>query len=223
MAADNKIAEELNSYFNRYKYNRYCQYLSESDAVGYQGFDQTELGKTYWVDLRRCFNSSGPKPSHVFEIFGQYSDVDLVTLRQRILDILKEDTDFWESVGRVFFNMNFTTLDYWIEHMEKHTTPCDEFMLYALNRIHCRHTVVYTKQRSWSTVHADQPMSPAELHSVCDIHLVYLGGQTYGELRRLPMAPILMSPYMLLPVTNVIGKGKGCQRKPLDLSKKGKQ
>ena len=218
MAADNKIAKELNSSFNRYSYNRYCQYLTESDAVNYEHFSRTDLGKSFWIDLRRCFNSSGANPNHVLEIFGQFSAVEADILRQQVLDIVKEESDSWESAGRVVLNMKFTTLDMWLDNMEKPTTHCDEFMLYVLNKIHYRHTVVYTKNRSWSTVHVEEPMSPEELHRVCDVHLVYLGEQTYRELRRLPMVPGPKSPFEFSPIINI--KGKGRQRKPLDLSVK---
>ena len=148
MAATSSMAHELVSLFSHSNYKEYCQYLTERDAVSLEQFGNTMLGKSFWIDVRRCFNQSGLNTSHVLEIFGQFSDQSPEDLRERVVNIVKEDTKYWDHLGTVVLQMKWMSLEYWLEMMSKPDCMCDELMLFVLNRIHCRHTVVYTKNRS---------------------------------------------------------------------------
>ena len=108
----------------------------------------------------------------------------------------------------------------WTEYMSEESSPCDELMLYVLSRIHCRHTVVYTANRVWTTVHADGKTTVDDLMSICDLRLVYLGGKTFGELKKLPMCAPPLPQVRQTPVkksANKARKGK-VPTKPLTLS-----
>ena len=83
MAATSSMAHELVSLFSHSNYKEYCQYLTERDAVSLEHFGNTMLGKSFWIDVRRCFNQSGLNTSHVLEIFGQFSDQNPEDLRER--------------------------------------------------------------------------------------------------------------------------------------------
>ena len=185
MAAENKLADELMSFLASRNYKEFAQYLTDRDAVNLEHFKQTPMGKMYWIDLRRCFSHEGLNPNHILEIFGGYCGLDPVELRKRVIEIIEDDQKFWQHLGNVMLHMKFTTFDDWIADMKCHTCLCNELMLFILNKIHCRHTVVYMANHSSSTVHSPEPMDEAELHSIFDLHLMYLENYTFGELRRL--------------------------------------
>ena len=117
MASDNKIADELFSLFNQYRYSRYCQYLSDCDSVSLQYFKSTEMGSPLWTDTRWCFINDQLNPNHLLEIFGRFSDKDLAILRQRVLDMVEQESNMWESIGRVVLSMKFLNLNNWIKSM----------------------------------------------------------------------------------------------------------
>ena len=176
------------SQFSQFQYDKYCQYLSDRDGVSLKYFKGTELGTRFWIDVRGCFNGESLNTSHMLEIFGKYCDQEPNMLQQRILDIVEQDKDVWESVGRVVLSMKFTIMEDWIDDMRDTNCQCDEFMLYVLSRVHCCHTRVYTLKCPWSTVDSELMLTVNKLHSACDIHLVYLGSHIYGELHLLPMS-----------------------------------
>ena len=170
--ADSEIAKEMMSFFARTNYCEYVQCLSECDAVNIQTFEYTPMGKEYCIDLRRCFTDNGVlNQNHVLEMFGEYSGFPPNELRQKIMEIMKSDSEqsVWIHAGRVVNEMNFRTHEAWIEFMSEDSTPCDELMLYMLNRIHCRHTVVFTANRAWSTVKPDT----TSLSKTCSVFVIY--------------------------------------------------
>ena len=211
--AFSNIADELMSAVNRSNYCEYVQCLSERDAVDIQTFQYTPMGKNYWIDLRRCFNNSEPNHNHVLELFGEFSGFDPSELRQRAVTILSSKTEipYWSHAGSVLLGLNFRSYSDWLEHMSKDSSPCDELMLYVLNRIHHRHTVVYTSNRIWTTVQADDKLTEVDLMSICDLRLVYLGNKIFGELKKLPMCapPLLHVPQLTFhKSTKISRKGK---------------
>ena len=223
--ADNELAKEIMSSFTSKNYCEYVTYLTNRDTVSITTFSSTSIGKLYWIDLRRCFKDNKLDPSHVLEIFCDYSGFTTDELRERIIRImrLKNEVRFWSHAGSVVTQMNFVTYDEWLDMMENPNTFVDELMLYALSRIHSRHTVVMTANRIWTTVKQESDLTIDELMSVCDIRLVYLGNKTFGELRRLPVnaPPLPLAPSLpILANPTSKGKGKGKRSvKPLDLSK----
>ena len=188
MAVSN-IADELMSSVIQSNYCEYVQCLSERDAVNIQTFQYTPMGKNYWIDLRRCFINSKPNQNHVLELFGEFSGFEPSELRQRAVTILSSETEipYWSHAGSVLLGLNFMSYSNWLKYMSEDSSPCDELMLYVLNRIHCRHTVVYTSNRIWTTVQADNKLTEEDLMSICDLRLVYLGNKIFGELKKLPM------------------------------------
>ena len=161
-----------------------------------QTFQYTPMGKNYWIDLHRCFINSEPNHNHVLELFGEFSGFEPSELRQRAVMILSSKTEipYWSHAGSVLLGLNFWSYSDWLDHMSKDSSPCDELMLYVLNRIHYRHTVVYTSNRIWTTVQADDKLTEVDLMSICDLHLVYLGNKIFGELKKLPMCAPPPSP-----------------------------
>ena len=157
----------------------------------------------------------------MLEYFGVFSNLDATSLRNKSISIVKEDIEYWSYVGAVVTRMKFITFQEWLNYMVKPDSISNELMLFILCRVHYRHAVVYTTNRSWSTVKSTKPLSTEETHTLSDLHLVYVGDCMYGELRRLPMAPApnrSVTPYQLFgkpSVGKIIKNTRGL--KPLDL------
>ena len=116
----------------------------------------------------------------------------------------------------MYLQLNFLNIDEWCKLMKLPHVSCDELMLHVLSVAHSRHTIVYTAKCIWTTVNNINQLSVPELHSMCDVHLAYLRGHMYDELKQRPLhrapLPILSPP--VIP-------GKRSNRKwntvPLDL------
>ena len=106
---------------------------------------------------------------------------------QKVIDLVKADLPYWTHVSAVVLPLRPMNLDSWILDMENPLQACDELFLFMLNRLHLRHTVVYTKTRPWSTICTCESMSDDQLYAKSDLLLVYLGQDVYGELKEKPV------------------------------------
>ena len=128
-----------------------------------------------------------------------------------------------ETAGTVITQMNFITFNEWHASMKHDNCMCDELMIYILSRLHYRHTLIYTTSRPSCTLQHSEDMDITELHSKCDLHLVYLGNNTYGQLKHKPMMP---APPTTVPQLPIINKWKSSRKTkssstvstPIDLS-----
>ena len=70
--------------------------------------------------------------------------------------------------------------------MENPGTVPDGLMLYALSRAYNRHTLVFCKNRIWTTIEITEPMDEMALMNACNLHLVYVSEGVNGELKIKP-------------------------------------
>ena len=214
MASRNKIAEELYSVFLTQNYCKYVQCLHDCDAVSCIQFQESTLGKSYWLDTRNTLMNSKVNPDHMFQQFRKFSDSDPDCVRQLMVDIVKNDSSKWQNAGEVYLQLNFLNIEEWCVLMKLSHVSCDELMLYVLSVAHSRHTMVYTVKCIWTTINNINSLSVPELHSICDIHLVYLGNHMYGELKQCPLLaalPMIQSPLM------IPGRPSKCTGNPVPL------
>ena len=61
----------------------------------------------------------------MFEIFAAYSNDNADDLWQKIVDLVKEEPERWEHLGKVVLQMNFIDLDTCLKVMEIMTTSID--------------------------------------------------------------------------------------------------
>ena len=105
--------------------------------------------------------------------------------------------------------------------MSKPDTAADELAIFALSKMYGKHTVIYNKARPWTTLDPPYPMTETELHDNCQIHLVYIGKDSYSILCRKPFvettAPLSVES-MLEPMKLRKTPKKQCQNEPWDLS-----
>ena len=181
---------EIMKHFDETEYNEYVRHLSSRDAVSITQFMRSKLGQHYWIDIHRCFIVEQLNPNHVLEMFGIFSDLDAPTLWDTALNMMMDEFDYWKHAGTIVTQMNFMTFEEWYNSMKQDNCMCDELMVYILRRLHYRHTIIYTSNRPWCTLQNSLNMDITELHSKCDLHLVYLGNNMYGQLKRKPMTPV---------------------------------
>ena len=222
MSGENKIAAELLSLISRYPYRRYVQCISPRDAVSDEDFENNPLSSNYWIDSRQSLRKGKIVNSdYLFELFGIFSNEDGWTVRKEMVNRIRKEHEFYQSVGRVVLNMRGCDLDDWLEELEDPFNLPDELMLYALSKTFDRHTLVVCKERNWSTLHSDGPVSQETLFANCHVQLVYLGNGVYGELKHKPYSKDLSNPitdeYFNEALMKIRGVGRP-RKNPLDLS-----
>ena len=74
MATENSIAKEMMNIFLEHNYCEYARYLTGRDAVNLSTFENTDVGKCYWIDTRNCYYKGRRNPNHLFDIFSKFSD-----------------------------------------------------------------------------------------------------------------------------------------------------
>ena len=176
------IASEIFSQIKRFEYRIYCQAMIERDAVRMDEFTQFVLSATHYIDIRHCFVDGVFNPSHVLDYFTRYSGLDCNELRHQIIDIIREDRDKWIHTASVVLPLRPQGFDDWLMNMENLLTPCDELFVFALSKAHYRHTIVYNHKRAWCTIQCFEHLIEEALHAACNLHLIYLGQDVYGEV-----------------------------------------
>ena len=180
---ENQIAKEIMQKFTVDDYAEYVRHLSNRDAVSMYQFLHSEMGKHYWIDIRCCFTVEQLNLNHVLEFFSMLSSLEPSTLCSTVIHMIPDERAYWVHAGTVVCQMNFISFNEWENMMQQENCMCDELMIFMLSHMHYRHTVIYTANRVWCTLCDIEWMDQTEIHSKCDQHLVYLGNNTYGELK----------------------------------------
>ena len=81
------------------------------------------------------------------------------------------------------------------------TTPADELAIFTLSRLYRRHSVVYTKDKTWSTIGTSTPMSEKEVYQQCDLKFILMGKGHYVQLIKKPSLTMPVLP--LQPMESV--------------------
>ena len=145
-------------------------------------FQRSQLGKVYDINRAGCRPSGIINNSHLFELFGQYSDEDAESVRSDTMERIESGECIYSTVGTVFFARREWTYEEWA------LTACssfyygDELLLYALCRIFHRHAMIVCRDCFWSTIEPEGTMPSDVLMEACDLHLVYLRPGIFGEL-----------------------------------------
>ena len=164
MYAENRIVVELMSIINKYPYKHYVSYISSRDLVTKDSFAQHAISCTHWIDHHASYTTDNLHNSNfIFEVFGAFSGEEASVVRADIIKRIKLEAKLYASVGQIVLNMRGCNLPAWIEDMSDPNQFPDELMIYVLSRTYNRHTMVILKDRNWSTVSSDNPISEHEL------------------------------------------------------------
>ena len=115
-------------------------------------------------------------------LFGQLSGNSLSNVRFLLLTDIAADVEFYQRTSFVCLEIRNTLFNQWINNLSKDEMYADELTLFLLSWLYKQHTVVITKNKLWSTLHSNSPVSKEALLDVCSIKLVYLGQIPFGIL-----------------------------------------
>ena len=142
-------------------------------------------------------------------------------VRAGMLTVIRLDLNYYKIAGHIILGFKNINIDQWMNVMAKPDTAADELAIFALSKMYGKHTVIYNKARPWTTLDPPYPMTETELHDNCQIHLVYVGKDSYGILHRKPFvetaAPLSVES-MLKPMKLCKTSKKQCQKEPWHLS-----
>ena len=215
------IAMELYNALRTFPFRRMVLFIRKSSSVTCKEYNDSEQSKEYWLDTRNCKYSRKVNNQCVFEMFRTFSNKNTADVRAGMLAVIRLDLNYYKIAGHVILGFKNINIDQWMNGMAKPDTAADELAIFALSKMYGKHTVIYNKARPWTTLDPPYPMTETELHDNCQIHLVYVGKDSYGILRRKPFietaAPISVES-MLEPIKLHKTPKKQCQNEPWDLS-----
>ena len=201
-AGHTSIAQELLSCVSRYNYRVRVTSLSEKDTVTIKYFKNSRLGKFFNVDRTKCVSKGTVYADHLFDIFGEYSEESAYEVRKSVIWTIKQNPTFYDRVGEIVLRMQNRTLNMWISAVSNRNNYGDELMLYALCKQWHRHAMVICRNRNWSTIEPNGPMSEDQLIEICDLRFLYVKPGVFAELRlksahkNRKLAPSSWSDYM---------------------------
>ena len=187
-AGKNSIAEELLQSISLHQMHAIPAYLSESDATTIEEFARLELSTKYVVDTQNLYWPGTLNRSHVFNLFAEFLlHRDGGKTRLDMINFVSDNRERYVIDGHVVLKMHKTNLNASACKMTYWENSADELTLYALSDLMKQHTVVITSTKPWSTVHPDVVLKDIHgLLNVCDVKLLYLGGNKFGRLHRKP-------------------------------------
>ena len=110
--AENSIAAELLQQINLTKLRPTPNYLSASDALKVEEFEQTDYGSDYSLDVSNIRQGSTSNDSHVFDIFCEFSaHWDSSKTRLDMLNFVAANNQWYKWDCHVFFSMHEVYLD----------------------------------------------------------------------------------------------------------------
>ena len=145
---------------------------------------------TNWLDLPTSDqHKKGRKrcdPDTVFRVFGDFCDYEPSDVRAEMLTFITNDFNYFRDVSWLNLNMHKKSLSQWIDSMRNQNTPADELAIFALSRMYRRHSVVYSKNRTWCTIGTSKPLSEKDVYLSCDVRFVQTGPRNFVSLIKKP-------------------------------------
>ena len=193
------MSEELINAMYIKPYTGMIPYLSPSSVLTVSDFEKCPLARDHWLDLPfECNHCKGHKkrdPNRVFEAFGSFSDHEADEVREEMLSAISSDFNYYQTVSWLILQLCKTTLSEWCNVMHAVTTPADELAIFTLSRLYRRHSVVYTKDKMWSTIGTSTPMNEKDVYQQCDLKFILMGKGHYVQLIRklsvsMPVVPL---------------------------------
>ena len=211
MAASNpsSLSEELLNALYIKPFTGMIPYLSPNSFLTVSDFDRCSLSKEHWLDLpaedSHCKGCKKRNPNHVFEAFAYFSDHESGEVREEMLSAISRDFNYYRDVSWLSLQMHKTTLSAWCNKICEPTSPADELAIFALSKLYQHHSVVYTKDKTWSTKGTSAPMSEKEVYQQCDLKFVLMGKGHFVQLIKKPSLNMPVLP--LEPLENIYESG----------------
>ena len=207
--AQMSISEELMNAIYIKPYTGLIPYLSPSSALTLSDFEKCPLAKDHWLDLPiESTRRKGRKkrdPNSIFEAFGSYSDHDPIEVREEMLSAISIEFNYYQTVSWLILQLRKLTLSEWCNNMRAIDTPGDELSIFALSKLYKRHSVVYTKDKTWSTIGTSTPMNEKDVYQQCDLKFILMGKCHFVQLIKKPYVSMPLLP--LKPMESVYESG----------------
>ena len=176
---------ELYNALQTFPFRGMVSYIRKSSSVIPKGFNDSELLKQYWLDTRNCKRGWKVNKRCVFEMFGTFLNENAADVHAGMIAVIRLDLDYYKHVGHVILGFKNIDIYQWMDVMSKPHMAADKLAIFALSKLYAKHTVIYNKTRPWSTLDLLYLMSETELYVNCQIHLVYVGKDSYGFINHL--------------------------------------
>ena len=202
-STSSSIAEELLGnipMLNAFQIRQLVPYLSPDDATTIETFENSELADSYYVETINLRYGKLENKNHLFDVFANYCGYeDSTYVRLDMLQFVAENVACYEWDAHVLLKMHGSNLARWTASMTDFLNKGDELAIYAMCDMLKRHAFVYTRTKPWTTVDSNVgKLDITELCMLCDVRLIYLGNNRFGELK---CKPEILSPRpRLLPV-----------------------
>ena len=130
----------------------------------------------------RCLQDSDLyNTDYLYKLFGEQVDRSPKFMRRCVQQYATENTDWIEQLSKAYLKSIGKTTKNWIHGIKKGDAGniLDLYMLSKVTGVHC---YVHLKEKNyWSTL-KDTPTTHDEFMQRCNMHLAYLGNNTYIEL-----------------------------------------
>ena len=176
----NSIAAELLCLTELVDYCRIIKPLKNMETVMIADFDKLELAMLFKFN-KYC----------IYDIFAGYCDLYRFTLKDMVNTEIKDNINWYTKVSNMCLGWKNTNLQSWLKKQAYKSMTPDELCFYALNIIFRRHTIAYTAYQPWCTIDMKPGFSSKKVLEACEIKLLYLGDNLFGELHRKPVGNLL--------------------------------
>ena len=178
------IAEELMDALSTHPYDKCVGNLYKTHTVNLRKFSRKRLPPKSWVDTKRFVTASNRIVPHaMFELFGEFSGQDGREVRETMIGWAYDNFHSLEDATNVAFNQRGSTFSVWLTSMADECTPGDEITFFVLAKMYRRHVFVYTNMFWWTTMLYTLPVKEHEVAELCDVHLVYIKPNVFGEVK----------------------------------------
>ena len=158
-------------------------YLSEDDSLTVSDYLQSHYAASYRIDVSNVHWGGDVNSGHLFDIFSTFlSHKDSVQTR---LDLIRFVTDNYRRYSwdcDLYLRMNNLTLNDWVEKMTYWGNCGDALTVYALCDMIGVHCCILTRTKPWTTVSSTYRGTEMDVLKLCQIRLVYLGNDKFGQL-----------------------------------------
>ena len=87
--------------------------------------------------MQKCISKSGkPIASGIFDIFGRFESHLASEARDEMIEWALEHKEELSEMARIALRQLDVSLMYWINQMQKETTPADELALFCLSKVY---------------------------------------------------------------------------------------
>ena len=187
------LTEEMFSIIQGYSYVESMKYISPGSGLPEGMFSSLEHAQHYELDTRLTYKEYRQKkgakrkttinPTMIYTMFSVFAEDSPQQVRRNMVQWINDNKEKFEYQTLLAFTAKDSDLDMWLSTIDNNSTPGDEFALFALCQMYTRHALIITSNQIWTSVYSKHQLDNQELRRKCDLHLIYLGGNSFGILK----------------------------------------